>query len=163
MTEIQIRPARLEELPILLEFEQGIITFERPYDSTLADDPISYYDIKALIESDNSEVIVAVVDNEVVASAYAKILEAKPYLDHSHYAYLGFMFVQPNFRGKGINRKIIDRLNLWIKSKNISEVRLEVYAENDSAVRAYEKAGFKKYMVTMRMEIENVSRVSKPD
>lgn len=154
MKEIQVRPAHLEELPTLLEFEQGIITFERPFDPTLANDPISYYDIKEMIGSENAEVIVAVVDDKIVASAYAKIVEAKPYFKHSQYAYLGFMFVKPDFRGRGINRKIIENLNLWAKSKNLTEVRLQVYDENDSAVRAYEKAGFKKYMVTMRMEIE---------
>ncbi len=154
MTEIKIRLALLEELPTLLEFEQGIITAERPYDPTLADDPISYYDIKAMIESEDAEVIVAVADDNIVASAYAKIVKANPYFKHSHYAYLGFMFTLPEYRGQGINRKIIENLNFWAKSKNVNEVRLQVYDENDSAIRAYEKAGFKKYMVTMRMKIE---------
>jgi len=154
MNEIQVRPALLEDLPILLEFEQGIVTAERPFDPTLDVDPISYYDIKALIESENAEVVVAVVDDEIVSSAYAKIVEAKPYFKYSHYAYLGFMYVKPEFRGKGINGKIINNLNLWAKSKNITEIQLQVYDENDPAVRAYEKAGFKKYMVTMRMEID---------
>ena len=154
MKDIHVRPALLEELPTLLEFEQGIITAERPYDPTLANNPISYYDIKAMIESENAEVVVAIVDDKVVASAYAKIVEAKPYFKHSHYAYLGFMFTEPEYRGQGINRKIIEYLNIWAKSKNLNEVRLQVYDENDSAVRAYEKAGLKKYMVTMRMEIK---------
>jgi hypothetical protein len=34
MSTINIREARLEDLNILLEFEQGIITAERPYDPT---------------------------------------------------------------------------------------------------------------------------------
>jgi len=153
MKEIQVRSALLEELPILLEFEQGIITAERPYDPTLANDPISYYNIKELIESKNAEVIVALIDDKIIASAYAKIVKAKSYFKHSHYAYLGFMFTEPNYRGQGINQKIIKKLNLWAKSKNLNEVRLQVYEENNSAVRAYQKVGFKKYMVTMRMEI----------
>lgn len=153
MHEIKIRPALVEELPTLLEFEQGIIKAERPFDSTLADDPISYYDIKAMIESEQSEVIVAEINGEVVGSAYAKIVHAKPYFKHHQYAYLGFMFVQPNFRGQGINQKIIEHLHLWAKSKNINEVRLDVYYENHAAIRAYEKAGFKKHLITMRTAI----------
>jgi hypothetical protein len=35
MSTINIREAKLEDLNILLEFEQGIITAERPYDPTL--------------------------------------------------------------------------------------------------------------------------------
>ncbi len=154
MNQIQIRTARLEELPTLLEFEQGIITVERPFDPTLAEDPINYYDIKAMIKSENVEVVIALSGNEIVGSAYAKILKAAPHYKNSHYAYLGFMFVKPEFRGRGINQKIIDNLKQWILSKNVNEVQLEVYAGNDPAIRAYEKAGFKKYLATMRMEIQ---------
>ena len=154
MKKTQVRPAHLEDLPTLLEFEQGIVTFERPFDPTLADDPISYYDIKTMIGSEDAEVVVAIVDDQIVASAYGKIVEANPYFKYDKYAYLGFMFVHPEFRGRGINGKIIDHLNLWAKSKNITEIQLQVYDENGSAIRAYEKAGFAKYMITMRMEIE---------
>jgi len=93
------------------------------------------------------------IDDKIIASAYAKIVKANSYFKHSHYAYLGFMYTEPNYRGQGINQKIIKKLNLWAKSKNLNEVRLQVYEENNSAVRAYQKVGFKKYMVTMRMEI----------
>ena len=40
---ILTRKAILEDLPILYEFEQGIIAYERPYDVTLKSDPINYY------------------------------------------------------------------------------------------------------------------------
>jgi len=45
-------------------------------------------------------------------------------------------------------------LKNWCKSKNLNEIQLQVYDENNSAIRAYEKAGFKKHMVIMRMEID---------
>ena len=60
------------------------------------------------------------------------------------------MFVTPNHRGKGVNGVVLEALNVWIRSKNISEVRLDVYSENPSAIKAYEKAGFKKHLINMR-------------
>jgi ribosomal protein S18 acetylase RimI-like enzyme len=63
------------------------------------------------------------------------------------------MFTKPEYRGRGINKMIIERLNDWAKSKKLKEVRLDVYSDNESAIRAYKKAGFKKHMVTMRIEI----------
>lgn len=154
MNNVYIRPAELADLPVLYEFEQGIITTERPFDSTLDDDPITYYDIKAMIESDNVEVIVAIVENEVVGSAYARIEEAKPYLNHKLYAYLGFMYVKPEHRGQGINQQVVEALKTWAKSKNLTELRLDVYDENLPAIRAYEKAGFERHLLNMRMNIE---------
>lgn len=154
MSSIQFRTATIEDLPILLQFEQGIITAERPFDPTLKPDPISYYDLKALILSDASEVIVAVINNGIVASGYAKILKGKSYHKHNKYAYLGFMFVKPEYRGKGLIQGIVEELKRWCLANNLNEIRLEVYDDNDAAIRAYEKSNFKKHMIEMRMLIE---------
>lgn len=153
MTDITLRTAKIEDLPTLLAFEQHIIEAERPYDETLRPDPISYYDIKGMIGDDDTEVIVAVHEEVIVASAYAAIREAKPYLRHTQYAYLGFMFVVPSYRGMGINGAIVDALKAWSQSRNINELRLDVYDENNSAIRAYKKAGFKKHLINMRISI----------
>lgn len=155
MKAIIYRSATLEDLPTLLQFEQGIITYERPYDSTLKPDPISYYDLKALILSKHSEVHVAEHDNEVVGSGYAKIIDSKLYNTHSQHVYLGFMFVKPEYRGRGVIQSITEALKSWAKANNIFEARLEVYADNDSAIRAYEKSGFTKNLVEMRMSLND--------
>ncbi len=148
------RSAKLEDLPILLDFEQGVINFERPFDPTLKEEKISYYDIKMMILSDEVEVIVAVENDEVIGSGYARIEEVKPYLKHSKHAYLGFMFVKPSHRGRGVNRLVIEALYSWIKSKSITEVRLDVYADNPGAIKAYEKVGFKSLLINMRKELK---------
>ncbi|WP_028888747.1 GNAT family N-acetyltransferase [Tenacibaculum ovolyticum] len=151
---ITTRAAIQEDLPILLEFEQGLINFERPFDPTLKDEKISYYDIKAMILSDDVEVIVAVDGKRVVGSGYGRIDEAKPYLKHAKFVYLGFMFVDDSYRGKGINKLIIETLYAWAISKNTYEVRLDVYADNPGAIRAYEKAGFSKHLINMRRNLK---------
>lgn len=153
MNNITIRPATLEDLPILYEFEQGIIQAERPFDPTLKSGHINYYDLKALTESDQAEVVVAEVAGEVVASGYAHIKDGKDFQSHNQFAYLGFMFVKPDHRGQGIITQILDELKSWSQSRGINEIRLEVYNDSDPAVRAYEKAGFKKHLVEMRMSI----------
>lgn len=50
MKEIHYRPAIIDDLPILYEFEQGIITAERPYDETLKTHHITYYDLEEMIK-----------------------------------------------------------------------------------------------------------------
>ncbi|MEQ9405570.1 MAG: GNAT family N-acetyltransferase [Cyclobacteriaceae bacterium] len=153
MTSTTIRKAVIDDLDTLYEFEQGIIAAERPFDPTLRTEKINYYDLKALVESEDTEVLVAVVDNEIAGSGYVQIRKAKPYLKHEHYGYIGFMFVKAEFRGKGIAQLISNSLTSWAKSNGLHEIRLDVYNDNHSAVRAYEKAGFKKHMIEMRMTI----------
>lgn len=151
---ITTRKAALIDLPILLEFEQALINFERPFDVTLKEEKISYYDIKAMILSDDVEVIVAVDEEKIVGSGYARIEIAKPYLKHQNLGYLGFMYVKDSHRGKGINKLVIDALYAWAISNNIFEVRLDVYADNPGAIKAYEKAGFSKHLINMRRSLK---------
>jgi ribosomal protein S18 acetylase RimI-like enzyme len=65
------------------------------------------------------------------------------------------MYVLPEYRGQGINRKIMDVLKAWAKAKNVNELRLEVYVNNTSAIHAYEKLGFKQHMLEMRMSLND--------
>jgi ribosomal protein S18 acetylase RimI-like enzyme len=154
MKEIIIRKATLNDIEILRCFEQGVINAERPFDVTLKKGDIFYYDIEGMIEASHIELLVATLNNKLVGSGYARIEKAKPYLQHKEKAYLGFMYVDPKHRGKGINKKIIDALKDWSLSKNITEMRLDVYENNIAAIKAYEKAGFTKHMIEMRMGIK---------
>ena len=155
MNEIKIRKASINDLKQLLAFEQDLIKAERPFDPTVKPDPVNYYDLKAMLTAPHIEVVIAEADNKIIASGYARIEKSKPFLTHTNHAYLGFMFVLPEYRGQGINKRIIDVLKNWAASKNISEFRLEVYYDNVSAIKAYEKFGFKKHMLEMRFNLED--------
>lgn len=150
---VEIRSAIEAEIEILLSFEKGIIDAERPFDNTIKEGETHYYDLIELIKSKNAELLVAVINNEIVGSGYAKVLSAKPYQKHTEYAYLGFMYVKPAFRGQGVNQKILNKLIDWARSLNLKEVRLEVYDENIIAKNSYLKAGFKQNLLEMRLEI----------
>ncbi|MGX1930754.1 GNAT family N-acetyltransferase [Flagellimonas sp. 2504JD4-2] len=147
-----LREAIPEDLPVLLHFEQELIKAERPFDVTIREDPVSYYDIGAMIPDDDSCVVVVECDGKIVASGYAQTRRARHYLDHEYYSYLGFMFTLPEYRGRGLNSKIINSLRDWSTKKGLQEMRLTVYDENDPAIKAYEKVGFKKHIIEMRLE-----------
>ena len=150
---VEIRKAIETEIETLLIFEKEIVDAERPFDNTLKHGEIHYYDLIELIRNKRAEVLVAVVNNEIVGSGYAKILPAEPFQKYTEYAYLGFMYVKPEFRGQGINQKILNGLIDWVKRQNLTEVRLEVYDKNTKAKSSYLKAGFKPNLLEMRLEI----------
>jgi len=155
MNEISIRKALPDDLDQLLIFEQDLIKTERPFDPTLKADPISYYDLMAMLAAPHIEVVVAETDNRIIGSGYARIERSKPFLKHEKHAYLGFMYVLPEYRGKGLNKKIMDALKNWAVLQNISEFRLEVYYDNASAINAYEKFGFSKHILEMRFNLQD--------
>ena len=151
MNNIIIRKAILADVETLLRFEQGVIAAERPFDPTLKQDNIHYYDIEEMITAPHIELLVAELNGNLIGSGYARIETAKHYLQHPQHAYLGFMYVDPAHRGKGVNRLILEALQQWAVSKNINELRLDVYYNNNPAIAAYEKAGFIKHMIEMRL------------
>jgi ribosomal protein S18 acetylase RimI-like enzyme len=148
---ITTRPATNADLPKLGEILQMLVKAERPFDPTLKDGEIFYYDLEAMIMEEQTEVLVVEANGAIIGTGYAQIRSAKSYERHELFGYLGFMFVIPEFRGQGINKILLNELKQWVLSKGITEVRLEVYHENDAAVRAYEKVGFKKFITTMRL------------
>jgi len=153
--EISIREAVKEDLPILLKYEQEVVKAERPLDPTIKNSKVTYYDLEALISNPRALVLVACDGDRIVGTGYALEKPARHYLDHEAYAYLGFMYTDPAYRGRGINGDIINGLKKWANEHGLIEFRLTVYSENEPALRAYEKVGFKKHMVEMRLRTKS--------
>ncbi|WP_438422329.1 GNAT family N-acetyltransferase [Aquimarina macrocephali] len=152
-----IRPATIKDLSILLDFEQKIIEAERPMDPTLIQDKkISYYSVKDYVLSDHTEVVVAEIEGEIVGSGYGQIRDRKNFFKQKQLGYIGFMYVKDQHRGKGVSQKIIKYICDWFASKNLEEIRLTVYDQNPRAIRAYEKVGFKKHLIEMRVNLNDL-------
>ena len=157
MSNILIRSARAADLSTLLTFEQGIVTAERPYDQTLRPDPISYYDIEAMISDPDAEVAVAEVDGTLAGSGYAIKKPSRHYVTPAYHSYIGFLYVAPEHRGKGLNKRVLDHLFAWSRAQGLPEIHLTVYPDNAPAVRAYEKVGFEPYILEMRLNLDDTA------
>ena len=153
MSTISIRTANLNDLETLLAFEQGVIKAERPMDSFLAQGTLSYYNIPELIAAKNSHLIVALAGKELVGSGYIKIEESSTYHKNTKHGYIGFIFVKPSFRGKRISGLILESLKKWGKEKDLKELRLDVYSKNTDALKSYNRFGFTKGLVNMKIDI----------
>ena len=151
--EILIREATIQDLDVLLEFKQGVVEAERPLDPFLGKGKLSYYNIPEMINGDRTHLIVAHSDDELVGSGYVRIEDSRHYHKNPKHGYIGFMYVKPSFRGKRISNLILDSLKNWAKEKNLKELRLDVYDNNSKALKSYERFGFEKSLVNMRMDI----------
>ena len=154
MKDLTIRKATLDDLEELLELEQGVIAAERPFNATIKKANCTYYNLNDFITDDDTYLLVAELNNKIIASGYSQLRVSGISLNHEQHAYLGFMYVAEQYRGRGINKQLMDVLMKWSKSRGISDFYLDVYIENLAAVRAYEKAGFSKCMVEMKLNID---------
>lgn len=152
---MDLRPATSEDLPVLREFEQGVIKAERPLSLNLKPDPIHYYDLEHMLASDKFALLVGELDQQgigrqIVACGYARLDKSAAHFQSELNVYMGFMYVIPEQRGKGLSGQLMQALIEWGKEQGATEARLDVYASNEPAIRAYEKAGFKSMLLNMR-------------
>ena len=154
---ITIRKATTEDLSILYEFEQGVLHAERPMDKTLKASKTFYYDIPNLISDQTAELVIAEINGVITGCGYARIKQARDCFQFDQFSYLGFMFTKEDYRGKGVNKTIMNYLYDWSLSRGIYEIRLEVYPSNNAAIKAYEKVGMQATMNTMRIDLRNRS------
>ena len=154
---ITIRKATTEDLSILYEFEQGVLHAERPMDKTLKASKTFYYDIPNLISDQTAELVIAEINGVIAGCGYARIKQARDCFQFDQFSYLGFMFTKEEYRGKGVNKTIMNYLYDWSLSRGIYEIRLEVYPSNNAAIKAYEKVGMQATMHTMRIDLRNRS------
>ena len=151
MIETQIREATAADLPELLVFEQGVVEAERPYESRLKTDSVHYYDLAELIAQRESLVLVAENAGRLVGTGHTTLKRSLDQFEHERHAYLGLMYVEPSYRGQGIIQRIIEELLTWARGEGITDFFLDVYADNEPAVRAYEKFGFRRNMIEMNL------------
>lgn len=151
---MKFREAKISDIDQLFALEQKVVGAERPYNSDIKKGAPIYYDMRHLILDYNSHLIIAEEGSEIVATGYSQIQKSKPSLQHEYHAYLGFMYVSPKCRGEGLNQKIMTKLIVWSKNKGVNDYYLDVYSDNSSAIRAYEKIGFKFSMIEMKLNTE---------
>ena len=150
---MKLRLAQPDDLPILLEFEQGVIEEERPCNDSIKKTYVNYYDLDALLADPNTSLQLVEHEGRVVGCGYVQLRPSEAAFVHDKHAYLGFMYVEPAVRGQGINKLIVDSLISWSKNKGIYDFYLDVYTENQAAIRAYEKVGFTPVLVEMKLNL----------
>lgn len=152
--EIKFRKAKLSDVGILNEFQNGIGIHERPLDVNIKrKGKIQYYaneDIVNSLKSKNSLVLIAELNKKPIGCGFAEIRKNHgSWSKFSHKGYIGLMFVREDYRGKGVGSLILKELLKWLRKMKIKDIRLQVYQNNAIAKNTYLKAGFKDYIIEM--------------
>lgn len=152
---LKVRTSTHNDLPILLEFEQGLIDAERPMDPLLKREKANYYNLPKMLDDDQIEIAIAELDGKPVGCGYGKIIKAMACFTYEYFCYLGFMYTAPEARRKGVNKAVMEYLYNWSESRDVYEVRLDVYPNNPAAIKSYEKAGMKTGLQMMRVDLRS--------
>lgn len=96
---------------------------------------------------------VALVNNEIVGFILGAGLPNNPMRNVGKSCELIALFVVEAFRNSGAGSALFKSFQLWCQENNFKHLRLEVYSDNDSAVKFYKKNGFREFSFTMEQDL----------
>jgi len=107
---------------------------------------------KSVVESDSSDLIVAVENNEILGFIHIKEGKTPPYdaLVQNHYAQIIDFIVTAAHRKKGIGTKLIDAAKQWANTRSLDYIELFVLTGAKQEHHFYEQNGFDEVFHTMR-------------
>ena len=136
-TRVSIRPARRDDVPVILALIRALAEYERLADQCRADAP----SLEATLFGDRpaAEVLIAEVDGAAAGFAlffhnYSTFL-ARPGL------YLEDLFVQPEHRGLGVGRRLMAALARIAVARGCGRFEWSVLDWNAPAIGFYRRLG----------------------
>jgi len=106
------------------------------------------------LASGRNFLLVAKSDNAVVGFAFASIFRNYPLEVSKTIGVIDDVYVLPEFRGKGIGKKLAVGCLNRMKAAGAKAVTLQVLTGNKVAIKLYEKLGFKTYRYGMLKQIK---------
>src|SRR6266478_3513359 len=137
ITDFQICPARVEDVPIILQLIRDLATYERaPHEVTATEEQL----IDVLFgERPAAEVLLALEGGAPVGFA-VYFYNFSTWLGRPG-LYLEDLFVRPSVRGKGYGRALLERLAQIAQERGCGRMEWAVLDWNDPAIQFYQKLG----------------------
>ncbi|GAB3911701.1 GNAT family N-acetyltransferase [Kibdelosporangium lantanae] len=152
MTEIEIRPARPEDIPGLVESSAALFTEDAGQrDPTMNTNWPHEHGTERFTETTtdpNHLVLVAIADNQVIGHLTA-VLESPTTKRPVRIATLASLYVRPAVRGAGTAANLVETFRTWARENQADLLAVTAYATNDQAIRFYQKHGFTPATLTL--------------
>jgi len=137
--QFQIRPARVEDVPIILQLIRDLATYERaPNDVTATEEQL----VEVLFGARPSAEVLLAVEQETAVGFAVFFHNFSTWLGRPG-LYLEDLFVKPEVRGKGYGRALLVRLAKIARERGCGRMEWAVLDWNDPAIQFYRKLGAK--------------------
>lgn len=126
-----------------------LIQDERQYDNSIDKDFVVNNYFKNIIKNENNILLCYEEDNIIKGYIYLK-----PVNNDSQNCYLiDGLYVDNEYRNKGIATKLIENALNVIKETNVAVVDINVMANNSVAISLYKRFGFNEFRISLRKNI----------
>ncbi|HEX9532762.1 MAG TPA: GNAT family N-acetyltransferase [bacterium] len=159
---VEIRRATLKDIKEILPVWGELAVFHSTLDPAFtpsAQWPREYGTyLRSLMTRDDAIALVARDAGEIVGYAVGRVTMLPPFFEQRYRGYIHDVFVKPQFRRRGVGRRLVDAILQWLRQQEVLLVELTV-ATNNEAVAFWKRLGFSVYMQQMKKDLQD-ERVS---
>jgi ribosomal protein S18 acetylase RimI-like enzyme len=111
------------------------------------------------IEGEDSQVLVAVEEGEVVGYSLFWIAEGSLFVRQRRYGFICDLAVESGHRGRGIGDSLLEATLAWFETKKVKRIVIYVLVGNAKAMNFWERHGFEAKMQCM----ERIAEIADKD
>lgn len=163
MDNIIIRRATIEDLEIIQNLNNNLFDLEKEnYDPTLIINwPLTEEGRKYFEDLITNDYVVLAVAEDVIVGYLAGTIEEKGSYEEIQYGEINNMFIDDNYRGYGIGKKLINSFKNYCKDNNIFNLKVTASYRNKNAIAFYHKNGFEEFNLTLTANIDEEDKNGK--
>lgn len=107
-----------------------------------------------LCENDKGKIFVVEIKGEVIGMVSVLIVEDKKHLRKTkRFAQISDMIIMPKYRGKGISKELLEKAEVYAKTKKVEYVEVRVLHKNPEESKNYLRNGFHEFEVVLRKHV----------
>lgn len=130
-----------------------LIHDEKKYDENINEECIVNSLYENFYMNDDVCILLAKYEGKYIGYLFGTIMDiGDAYIKPQ--AKLEAMFIDEEYRGNKIGKRLIDEFKLWAKEKGVRYIELTVCNNNISAINLYKISGFKDTKITMQYIVE---------
>jgi ribosomal protein S18 acetylase RimI-like enzyme len=151
---MQIRRATIKDVDRLKHLKAEFYLWECETDDRLrvdwADKQLKARLARNLKDPKKTAFFIAEEKGVIAGYSGGEIEKTPGFIRHKRRGHLFNLYVKPEYRRKGIAKKLIKAVLDWFKENEVVDIRLLVYTHNVRAHSIYRKLGFEDYMIEMK-------------
>lgn len=115
-----------------------------------------------MVDKNNGQILMAHIANEAVGVICAWVDKDEDQLlqdDAKDHAYISDIYVEENYRGKGVAQKLVEAIEIAMINKGCKRIRVCSKASNMQALNFYKATGFNAYEVSFSKSLEKPAQI----
>lgn len=136
-----LRKAEMKDVKELNWLLTLLIRDEKKYDSSINEK----FEVQNMYENyidDSNKCLLVAEENERIIGYLYGIINKTEEVKNDNVAYLDALYIDPEYRKKGIGNALIDAFKKWCINNNIKSIEVKLWTNNTEAKKLYEKVGF---------------------